>query len=75
MRKDISDRDIYIIALQTNLMSSREEIDVMKKRNESLVIKSEELQKMVKEVEFLGMKFFITSGWVVREGRVLALNH
>jgi tmRNA-binding protein len=50
MRKEISDRDIYIIALQTNLMSSREEIEGLKRRNDNLLVKNDELQKMVKEV-------------------------
>ncbi|CAB4023277.1 Hypothetical predicted protein [Paramuricea clavata] len=50
MRKEISDRDIYIIALQTNLMSSREEIEGLKRRNDNLLVKNDELQKMVKEM-------------------------
>ena len=50
MRKEISNRDIYIIALQTNVMSSREEIDVLKKKNESLTMKNDEFQKMIAEV-------------------------
>ena len=50
MRKGISDRDIYIIALQTNLMASREEIENLKKKNDNMLMKNNELQKMVEEV-------------------------
>ena len=57
VRKEISDRDIYIIALQTNLMSSREEIDDLKKKYDHLLEKNGELQKMVEEVKF---KFFFS---------------
>lgn len=50
MRKEISDRDIYIIALQTNLMSSREEIEGLKKKNDHMLVKNSELQNMINEV-------------------------
>ncbi|XP_028395187.1 caspase recruitment domain-containing protein 9-like [Dendronephthya gigantea] len=49
-RKEISDRDIYIIALQTKLMSSREEIEACKKKNENLLVKNAEFQKMIEEM-------------------------
>ena len=59
MRKEISDRDIYIIALQTNLMSAREEIEVLKKKNDNLLVKNDEFQKMVEEVKSFKLIFIL----------------
>lgn len=57
MRQEISNRDIYIIALQTNLMSAREQIEVFRKKNDSLSAKNDECQKMIKEVAILYILF------------------
>ncbi len=59
MRKEISDRDIYIIALQTNLMSAREAIEVLKKKNDNLLVKNDEFQKMVEEVKSFKLIFIL----------------
>ena len=57
MRQEISNRDIYIIALQTNLMSAREQIEVLRKKNDSLSAKNDECQKMIDEVAILYILF------------------
>jgi predicted RNase H-like nuclease (RuvC/YqgF family) len=59
VRKEISDRDIYIIALQTNLMSSREEIDVLKKKYDNLMVKNDELQKILEEVKSFYFQIYL----------------
>lgn len=50
LRKEKSDRDIYIIALQTKLMSTKEELEEFQKKNANLQNKNEELHKMIDEV-------------------------
>ena len=50
LRKEKSDRDIYIIALQTNLMSTKEELEEVRKKNANLQNKNEELHKVIDEV-------------------------
>lgn len=50
LRKEKSDRDIYIIALQTKLMSTKEKLEEQQKKNDSLQAKNEELQSVIDEV-------------------------
>ena len=50
LRKEKSDRDIYIIALQTKLMSAKEENTELQKKNANMTTKNEELQKSIEEM-------------------------
>lgn len=50
LKKEKSDRDIYIIALQTKLLSANEGLDELQKKNESLHAKNEELHKVIKDI-------------------------